>query len=267
MYDSVQRTAEVAELVCDGERRKYRRFRGARFYGGIATADCVGCGLSCVFCWSWDAVNEPGAVGRFYTPRQVANSLTSIARKKGFRQVRISGNEPTIGRDHLLRVIEAVPVDLSFILETNGILLGHDRGYARELARFPNLRVRVSLKGATPEEFRRLTGALPEGFQLQIAALENLVVEGVLVHPAVMVSFSAPEDLQGLARRLGEIAPWFAEFEREELALHGDVPRRLARANIDCRSDEAPQLGATDPQTQLGPMARFVDDRPINGFG
>jgi len=31
--------------VCNERKRKYYRFRAARFYGGIATADCMGCNL------------------------------------------------------------------------------------------------------------------------------------------------------------------------------------------------------------------------------
>jgi uncharacterized Fe-S cluster-containing radical SAM superfamily protein len=31
----------------------------------------------------------------------------------------ISGNEPTIAREHLLKVLEMVPFDMHFILETN----------------------------------------------------------------------------------------------------------------------------------------------------
>jgi uncharacterized Fe-S cluster-containing radical SAM superfamily protein len=45
----------VSEKVCRGNERMYYRFRGGRFYGGVATADAVGCNLRCVFCWSWKA--------------------------------------------------------------------------------------------------------------------------------------------------------------------------------------------------------------------
>ena len=81
MYDPVQKAEETAKIVCRGERRKYRRFRPARFYGGIATADCVGCCLRCIFCWSWHELARCEAIGEFYTPEQVAAWLTAIARK------------------------------------------------------------------------------------------------------------------------------------------------------------------------------------------
>ncbi len=232
MYDPVQKAEETAKIVCRGALRKYRRFRPARFYGGIATADCVGCCLRCIFCWSWHELARPEAIGEFYTPGQVAARLTAIARKKDFSQVRISGHEPTICREHLVGVLEHLPLDLLFILETNGILIGHDATYAEELARFENIYVRVSLKGTSEEEFSRLTGAAPKGFLLQLKAVENLHKAGVRVQPAVMTSFSSPENLLILRKRLAQIAPGLSDIETEELVLYGDVAERLRRAGI-----------------------------------
>ena len=230
MYDPVSKADETAKMVCRGNQRKYYRFRPARFYGGIATSDCVGCGLRCLFCWSWQNVVKPEGVGFFCSPEEVAKKLVKIAHKKGFRRVRISGNEPTSAREHLLKVIEWIPSQLQFILETNGILIGHDKTYAEDLARFENLYVRVSLKGTNEEEFSALTGADSTGFGLQIKALENLYRAGVQVHPSVMVSFSPFDNVNALRKRLGKINPGFEDFEVEELLLYGDVEDRLRKA-------------------------------------
>jgi uncharacterized Fe-S cluster-containing radical SAM superfamily protein len=218
LYNPVKKAEETARIICRGNQARYYRFRPARFYGGIGTADCLGCCLRCLFCWSWDKVLRPGSFGKFYSPQQVADKLTNIAYKKGFRQVRISGNEPTIARDHLLQVLEQIPGDILFILETNGILIGNDSTYARDLSRFENLYVRVSMKGTNETEFTRLTGAEPIGFDLQIQALVNLNRFNVSVHPAVMVSFSIPENVETLRTRLKEIDEDFEDFEVEEIA-------------------------------------------------
>ena len=63
-------------------------------------------------------------------------NLTRIAKKK--KLLRISGNEPTICWDHLMRILELVEQDGRFksILETNGILIGGDRSKARDLSKF-----------------------------------------------------------------------------------------------------------------------------------
>ncbi|RPH76213.1 MAG: radical SAM protein [Nitrospiraceae bacterium] len=244
MYDPVEKARQVAEVVCKDGKRKYHRFRPAPFYGGIATADCVGCCLGCAFCWSWRQV----AYGKFYSPEEVAHNLLSIARKKRFGQVRISGNEPTICRAHLLQVLSLIPSDLHFILETNGILIGADQSYATDLARFPNLHVRVSLKGTNEEEFARLTGARPEAFQLQLEALTHLTQAGVEAHPAVMVSFSPPSNIATLRERLAAIHPDFADFEVEELVLYSGVKERLERAGLAYRTAYEP---ASTPPAQI----------------
>ncbi len=231
-YDPVQRAEEVATVVCKDDLRKYYRFRPARFYGGIATADCIGCCLRCLFCWSWPKVIRPERYGRFYSPKEVAGNLTGIARKKGFSKIRISGNEPTIARAHLIKVIELIPKDILFILETNGIMIGCDKTYADDLARYENIYVRVSIKGCNEEEFSRLTGAKPSGFNLQLKALENLCEMGVNVHPAVMVSFSPLENIEVLQKKLGKIAKDFEDIEIEELAAYGDVEKRLKKAGV-----------------------------------
>lgn len=232
VYDPVERARDVARIVTRGELRKYYRFRPARFYGGIATADCVGCCLRCIFCWAWREVVNPAGTGRFYSPEQVAERLVAMARKKGFHRLRVSGNEPTISREHLLRVLERIPAGLLFILETNGILIGADETYARDLARFENLYVRVSLKGCTESEFSTLTGAEPGGFELQVKAVQNLYRAGVEVQPAVMVSFSPPENINVLRGRLEQIGPGLGDIEVEELVLYGHVEERLRKAGL-----------------------------------
>lgn len=224
--------ARTQALVCKGRLRKYYRFRWARFYGGIATADCVGCCLRCLFCWSWDVVCRPADTGRFYSPEQVAEELTHTARRHHAQQMRISGNEPTLNREHLNEVLSRIPPQYHFILETNGILLGRDRDYCRELARFPNLHARVSLKGSSPAEFSRLTGMEAHGFTLQVRALENLLNEGVTCHAAIM-SFSAPEERAPLVARLTSIDPRLAEIEQEELIPYPQVQERLRRAGLE----------------------------------
>jgi uncharacterized Fe-S cluster-containing radical SAM superfamily protein len=232
MFDPVEMANITRAIVGKNNERKYYRFRPSRFYRGISTADCVGCCLRCVFCWSWKVTTRPQECGNFYSPEQVASKLIAIAKKKKLQQLRISGNEPTICREHLIRVLELIPKEYLFILETNGILIGNDNAYAEELSRFPNLNVRVSLKGTCEEDFSRLTGALPEGFRLQLKALENLIKHGVKVHPACMVSFSSRENIKSLRKRLKAISPSFENFEIEELILYPHVEEQLKRLKI-----------------------------------
>lgn len=49
-YDCVQRHGAIGKLVLRetsvGELKRYYRFRSDRWYGGVFTADCSGCGLN-----------------------------------------------------------------------------------------------------------------------------------------------------------------------------------------------------------------------------
>lgn len=235
MIDPIVLAEKAREVVGSQDKRKYYRFRAAPYYGGIATADCVGCYLRCLFCWSWHILVQPEKMGRFYSPNEVVQQLSAIARKKGFERIRISGNEPTLHRTHLLKVLELLPEGYHFILETNGILIGHDSSYAKDLSRVPNLFVRVSLKGASSENFSQLTGAKPEGFDLQLKALENLVAEGVDCFPAVMANFSSEEEIRKLRERLKEIRHDFSDFEEEDLILYPFVLEHIQKANLPYR--------------------------------
>lgn len=235
-YDPVLRHKIIEKKVVRGECRKYYRFRTDRWYGGIVTGDCVGCGLLCKFCWGRNPfLFTPQKVGDFYEARDVANKLLSRARTKSMKQLRLSGGEPTIGRSHLLRLLDDLRwKGYRFILETNGILIGSDKSYADDLAVFPFLHVRVSIKGCDQEEFTMLTNSKGEGFELQFRALEYLFNAGVSCNPAVMVSFSSPKKLERLKRRIFmQMAPLMEEFEEEEVILYPHVSRRLHRFNLD----------------------------------
>lgn len=237
MYDPIVLGEKVSQIVVRGEERKYYRFRGGRWYGGIATADCVGCNLRCKFCWSWRIRDNYVKIGKFYNPEKVASIITSIAQRRGYRLVRISGGEPTLSRNHILKVIEEIESrNLYFILETNGIMIGYDKTYARDLSKYSRIHVRVSLKGTTREEFSYLTGAKPEFFDYQIKALEHLLNYNVSCNPAVMLSFSSDENMRSLISRLREIDKVLIdEFEPEYVFLYPHVIELMKKYGLKPR--------------------------------
>jgi uncharacterized Fe-S cluster-containing radical SAM superfamily protein len=246
-YDAVERHKAIEKLVArqssEGQERKYYNFRPARWYGGIVTADCVGCGLLCRFCWVRDPVMlNPAEIGRFYTPRQVTDNLISIAKKRGFKQLRLSGGEPTIGKAHLLQLLDLLRgKGFSFILETNGLPIAYDESYSTDLSDYDFVHARVSLKGCNEEEFSSVTGAKPDGFTLQLRSLERLAEAGVNCHPSVMVSFSTEKSLQTLVQRLKTISSELAEtLEIEELILYPHVVKRLRTCGLHYSSGHHP---------------------------
>ena len=108
MYDPIELSKKTENIVTNGNLKKYYRFRPTGFYGGIATADTVGCNLRCKFCWSGNSVWNSKNTGKFYSSEQVANQLQIIAQQKGYRQLRVSGGEPTIGREHLIKLLKNI---------------------------------------------------------------------------------------------------------------------------------------------------------------
>jgi uncharacterized Fe-S cluster-containing radical SAM superfamily protein len=122
---------------------------------------------------------------------------------------------------------------LRFVLETNGILIGNDVAYAKKLSKYGFIHVRVSLKGCNEKEFTTLTGAKPEGFTLQLKALEHLLDASVFRHPAVMGSLSTEKNLQELTRRLTNIGPTLAqELEIEELIRYPQVRCKILKLGL-----------------------------------
>ncbi len=227
---------KVARIRGGVEERLYYRFRRDRWYGGIVSADVIGCNLSCRFCWAW-YFRDNYRRGRWFDPVRAGDRLIYMARKYGVELIRLTGAEPTITRRHLLEIIDYI-VDngYTFILETNGILLGAYRDYAEELASRRRVVVRVSFKGVTPEEFHRLTGAKPSAWYLQLKALENLIDYGMRpgeeVYAAAMIGWSRDEDIERFTRVLRGIHPALSEVDWEYVILYPHVVRLLKKTGL-----------------------------------
>jgi len=228
MYNPFDLAKKTEHIVVQGKMKKYYRFRPTKFYGGIATADTVGCNLRCAFCWSNNSVWNAQNTGTLYSPENVAERILSIATKKGYHQVRISGGEPTIGRQHLLTLLENIPTNTVFILETNGLLLGADTTYVEALSKFSHLHVRVCLKGCTSEEFSWLTGA-KNGYEYQLKALENLRDHYMKFTIALVTT---KPDKQELMNKLMEMKLGNIMIEEEEIILYPKVRKRLEQKGI-----------------------------------
>lgn len=230
MYNPIELSKKTESIVLDGNMKKYYRFRPTGFYGGIATADTVGCNLRCKFCWSSKSVWNAKNAGTFYSSEQVADTLHEIADKKGYRQLRISGGEPTIGKDHLIQLLKNINTKYWFILETNGILLGSDENYIKDLSIFKNLHIRVCLKGSNPKEFSMFTGAEENGFQFQLKALEFLKDNNMSFNIALV-----SRDREGkkhLFDKLKDMDLGSIMIEDEEIKLYPLVKKRLQNEDM-----------------------------------
>jgi len=221
-FDPIELASETEKIVCRGDARKYTDFYVVGVYGGIATGYAAGCCLRCVFCWVDWSRDYPERFGEYYSPDEAFQKLRAAALKRGVNKLRISGAEPTIGKRHVLALLEHVETSEFplFILETNGILFGVDKEYVRAVASFTKPHVRVSLKAGTSEEFTRKTGAKPESFELPFHAIENLIDCGVSFHVAAMSAdprIMSPEERKCLLQRLAAIDPRLPDDLEEEV--------------------------------------------------
>ena len=229
----------------EGLERKYTGIYSAPVYRGIATGYAVGCCLRCMYCWSNWSRDFPEKFGKFYSPKNVAKALVKAAeggitspgweRFRGIKvnKLRLSGCEPTLGKEHLLSVLEYVAESRYplFILETNGIALGSDRDYVSRLAKFADkLYVRVSFKAATPEGFTQRTGALGKYYELPFRALKYLLKEGIFSRAAAMTDpkVMPREEREILIRKLSEIDRGIAhDLEEEQIDTYDTTINRL----------------------------------------
>jgi uncharacterized Fe-S cluster-containing radical SAM superfamily protein len=248
-FDPLELAEETEKIVTrggpEGLERKYTGIYSAPVYRGIATGYAVGCCLRCIYCWTDWSRDFPEKSGEFYSPEKVAQELFKAAERgitspgwERFRdmkvnKLRLSGCEPTLGKEHLLSTLADVAESSYplFILETNGIVLGSDRDYVRRLAQFADkLYVRVSFKAATPVGFTGRTGALGEYYEFPFRALKCLLDEGIYARAAAMTDpkVMPREEREILIGKLSEIDPGIGrDLEEEQIDTYETTINRL----------------------------------------
>jgi len=245
-YDPIALGEATERVVVDGNKRKYVQLgRTLRFYGGTTSATEVGCNLRCKFCFSDKPVWKPKSTGEFYTPQEVFDGLAKNARKHGHPTISASASEGTLGRRHLFELLDLVEEsEFIYILETNGMTLGADPEFAKQLAKYKRLHVRVSIKGCNEQEFHTLTGARPSAYELPFRALRNLIDAGVSCNACVSVSFSTKDAIQAVQARLAAIHPGILRsLELERIKLFPKVRKRLAKHKLKPMPRKAQKYG------------------------
>jgi len=239
-FNPLELARETEDIVTrqgpEGLERKYTDFYSVPVYRGIATGYAVGCCLRCVYCWSDWSRDFPERFGEFYSPKGVAQRLFKAAEDgivysdywrrliPKVNKLRLSGCEPTIGKEHLLSVLRYVENSRYplFILETNGILFGADKDYVKKVAKFASkIYVRISFKAATPEGFTQRTGAMGEYYEFPFRALKSLLDEGISARAAAMTDpkIMPKEERKNLIEKLSEIDPRYRKGELEEESI------------------------------------------------
>ena len=235
-FDPLERAEKVERLVMKDGKRLYHRFRAAPYYGGIATADAIGCSFLCAYCWNYFRNLNPAHFNKFYSPQQVASNLLNIARRRGFDLFRITGSEPVLGEASLEHFIEVLKIIFQekphsvFILETNGFFLGYKVDLVKKL-KFRNLWIRISLKGVDEDSFENIAGARREFFQYPLVALKELEKQGMKAWPAVMKDLFSDDEIGRLEKLLDEYGIG-ARLEEEILEGYPFVIENMKKRNV-----------------------------------
>ncbi len=236
-FDPLERAAQIEPLVMQEEKRIYSRFRASQYYGGIATADAVGCSFLCAYCWNYDRNLKPEPEDSFCTPQVVAVKLLNVARTCSYNMYRVSGSEPLLGErsfEHLVQVVKTLVryrPNAIFILETNGLFLGSNPDFIQSL-RIPNVRVRVCLKGVDEKSFETISGVKREYFSYPLTALIELEKAGITAWPALMGDFYRENDIMEFQLKL-KTDHISADLELENLEAYPPVVGNLKKRKIE----------------------------------
>ena len=252
-FDPIQRSKDIESLVMQGNARRYYRFRFAKFYGGIATADAVACNLLCCYCWNYSKNLNPANQGEFYNPTEVADKLKTISLKHRCNQFRVSGAEPFLGEastKHLAAIMESMPSDSSFIIESNGLILGYDPALIDHLDGLDNILIRIAIKGDNPRTWERITGAKGEYQPYQLEAIKNLRAKGITVSVAYMTGFVDPDKL-GL--------DYDEDFDVEGLSYYQGTRSRMIERGLETRRKPSQPLIPIMPESR--PVVDCWDDK------
>jgi uncharacterized Fe-S cluster-containing radical SAM superfamily protein len=234
-FDPLELARRTEQIVSREDSRKYTSFYCTGVYGGISTGYAVGCCLRCVFCWVDSSRDYPESGGEFYTAEETVRELLGNARRKRVDQVRISGGEPTLCKEHLLAVLDLIePTGYGFILETNGFPIAGDEEYAAALASYTCAHIRVSLKAGTAEGFEARTGAGGEFWELPFVAIERLHAAEADFHVAAMTDsrLMSQAERAAMLKRLRE-AGYGGWVEEERCDAYRSTVRRLRAAGWD----------------------------------
>lgn len=238
-FNPIERSKEVESVVLRNGKRLYYRFRAAPYYGGIATADAIGCSFLCAYCWNYSRNLNPARFDRYYSSQQVASDLLKIARKKSFHLFRITGSEPVLGESSLNHLIDVLKVIFNemrqsiFILETNGFFLGYRTDLIKKI-NFSNLWIRISLKGVDEESFETIAGVKREFFKYPLIAVRELENQGMKVWPAVMRNLFKDDELFKLSKLFDKMEIK-ANLEEEILETYPFVMENMEKRGVEIK--------------------------------
>lgn len=152
------------------------------------------CNLRCKMCYISRGVRDQTAKSKELTTREWIR-LAEEARDSGLLFLTLTGGEVFLRDD--FKVLYEKFMNLGFILQilTNGTLITSET--ADWLARMPPYKISITIYGASPEAYRRVTG-YAEGFDKTIRAVDSLLAKGINTSIRTTVIKGNKEEFDGI---------------------------------------------------------------------
>lgn len=202
------------------------------------------CNMRCPVCY---AKAEPASVAPDPTPERIREQFASLFRASGACNLQLSGGEPTVRVDLPELIRMARETGFAFVqLNSNGLRLGSEPGYARHLKEAGLDSVYLQCDGVSEETFRVLRGrSCLDDKQAAIRACTEAGLGVVLV--ATLVSDINLREVGDLLRFALSCGPGVRGVHFQPVASFGRFPWELTAAprvtlpelmrELQCQSD------------------------------
>ena len=197
-------------------------------HAGLAVVEVTqDCNLSCSYCF---ASSGPGGAERTY--EEVLDLLEAVLDDCGPIPIQFSGGEPTVRDDLPALVVEAVSMGFEHVqINTNGIRLADEEGYARELAEAGVTAIYLQFDGFESETYGTIRGVdLVESKHATLDACREAGISVVLV-PTVVPGVNDHEMGAIVEFALGADIVESVNFQ--PVAHFGRVAERRERFSLD----------------------------------
>jgi uncharacterized Fe-S cluster-containing radical SAM superfamily protein len=199
-----------------------RPYKNSNQWGDTIMYEVVGCNEDCAHCYVHPNLliantnsdtfkkkisNLPKSLQAF---PQTSEALNNYFSKRKEAVIEFTGGEPTPFRGGLIKLAELVQ-DATIAINTNGLLISEYDDYLEPFKNFNNFEFLISIKGTTPEDFRRFTGVKSDYWESPFKAYEKLIDAGFKTHLGITldtIGFKEEENsLYEMIERLEKINP------------------------------------------------------------
>jgi len=252
-FDAFARAVAVAAKIEAPGGRLISRLAAGGACHDAPTVFLPGCNLACSHCWAEPGRRDPRGRAAMWTYAGLRRSIVRFRRHNRLGAasdwIRLSGGEPVLSEAFfdLLDVLLSLPGRI--YVETNGTLLGAEPTWLDRLIELgPRVRLNVSLKAGTREQFIRITGAEPAAWEAVFACLAGLYAARV---PFELNALTRAPELFSAAQRAALLA--------RLAAIHPALCSRLTEEGLTPYPQTLRRMSARRGEVSSGPGSTGTD--------